>query len=180
MPKSGLSPLSLSLYLSLSLSIYLSLSLSFYPSLSGRDHMGHSKAEIPSSPLVQVALLSGFSLGHILTQRCVSSTKISKLLSLESTGLGIWGTRIVGKTKSTFLGLTKGWFPKGWFWRMFPRNENRNEGTFGCSPGTKNQNEGTFGCSPRTKTATRVHSSKPPFYETALLSPSELLLLEYC
>ena len=26
--------------------------------------------------------------------------------------------------------LTKGWFPKGWFRRMFPRNENRNEGTF--------------------------------------------------
>ena len=29
-----------------------------------------------------------------------------------------------------FLVLTKGWFPKGWFRRMFPRNENRNEGTF--------------------------------------------------
>ena len=27
-------------------------------------------------------------------------------------------------------GFAKGWFPKGWFWRMFPRNENRNEGTF--------------------------------------------------
>ena len=29
-----------------------------------------------------------------------------------------------------FPGFAKGWFPKGWFWRMFPRNENRNEGTF--------------------------------------------------
>ena len=29
-----------------------------------------------------------------------------------------------------YRGLTKGWFPKGWFWRMFPRNENRNKGTF--------------------------------------------------
>ena len=29
-----------------------------------------------------------------------------------------------------FLVLTKGWFPKGWFRRMFPGNENRNEGTF--------------------------------------------------
>ena len=47
-----------------------------------------------------------------------------------------------------FQGLTKGWFPKGWFWRMFPRNENQNEGTFGCSPGTK---EGT-----------RVRSHVPP------------------
>ena len=27
-------------------------------------------------------------------------------------------------------GNLKGWFPKGWFWRMSPRNENRNEGTF--------------------------------------------------
>ena len=29
-----------------------------------------------------------------------------------------------------FQGFAKGWFPKGWFWRMFPRNENRNESTF--------------------------------------------------
>ena len=29
-----------------------------------------------------------------------------------------------------FGGNLKGWFPKGWFRRMFPRNENRNEGTF--------------------------------------------------
>ena len=42
----------------------------------------------------------------------------------------------------------EGWFPKRWFWRMFPRNENRNEGTFGCSPGTK--------------TGTRVRSHVPP------------------
>ena len=67
----------------------------------------------------------------------------------------------------------KGWFPKGWFWRMFPRNENRNEGTFGCSPGTKNRNEGTFACSPGTKTGTRAHSPKPPFHEAALLSPGD-------
>ena len=30
----------------------------------------------------------------------------------------------------TFRGFAEGWFPKGWFWRIFPRNENRNEGTF--------------------------------------------------
>ena len=47
-----------------------------------------------------------------------------------------------------FHGETKGWFPKGWFWRMFPRNENRNEGTFGCSP--------------ERRTGTRVHSDVPP------------------
>ena len=42
---------------------------------------------------------------------------------------------------------------------MFPWNEHRNEGTFGCSPGTK--------------TGTRVDSPKPPFYATALSSPSD-------
>ena len=50
--------------------------------------------------------------------------------------------------------------PERGYVRMFPRNENRNEGTFACSPGTK--------------TGKRVHSPKPPFYETALLSPGEL------
>ena len=43
--------------------------------------------------------------------------------------------------------------------QMFPRNENRNEGTFACSPGTK--------------TGTRVRSPKPPFYETVLLAPND-------
>ena len=38
--------------------------------------------------------------------------------------------------------------PEGWFWRMFPRNENRNESIFGCPP--------------RTKTRTRVHLRVPP------------------
>ena len=92
-----------------------------------------------------------------------------------SWSMGSQGLRPLFETHAQPLGLTKGWFPKGWFWRMFPRNENRNEGTFGCSPGTtKNQNEGTFGCSPGAKTGTRAHSPKPPFYETALLSPSDL------
>ena len=58
---------------------------------------------------------------------------------------------------------------------MFSTNENRNEGTFGCSPGTKTGTRAyTFACSPGTKTGTRVPSPKPPFYETALLSPSEI------
>ena len=47
--------------------------------------------------------------------------------------------------------------PERGYIRMFPRNE------------------GTFAFSPGTKTRTRVHSPKPPFYETALLSPSDLL-----
>ena len=87
-------------------------------------------------------------------------------------------------------GFAKGWFPKGWFWRMFPRNENQNEGTFAkttlletallspsdpfwCWQKGGFQKGGFGGCSAGTKTGTRVRSPKPPFYETALLSPSE-------
>ena len=78
-----------------------------------------------------------------------------------------------------YRGLTKGWFskrvvladvpqerkPEWGYIRMFPRNENRNEGTFACSLWTK--------------TGTRVRSPKPPFYEAALLSPSEFTLLSH-
>ena len=46
-------------------------------------------------------------------------------------------------------GFAKGWFPKWWFRRMFPRNENRNEGTF----------------------------AKTTLLETALLSPSDPFLV---
>ena len=91
-----------------------------------------------------------------------------------------------------YRGFAKGWFPKGWFWRMFPRNENRNEGTFAkttlletalLSPNdpflvlTKGWfPKGWFRrMFPGTKTGTRVRSPKPPFYETALLSPSETI-----
>ena len=70
---------------------------------------------------------------------------------------------------------------------MFPRNENRNEGTFAkttlletallspsdpfwCWQKGGFQKGGFGGCSPGMKTGTRVRSPKPPFYETALLS----------
>ena len=73
-----------------------------------------------------------------------------------------------------WFGLPGRLLTKGWFWRMFPQNENRNEGTFRCSPGFKNRNQGTFACSAGTKTGTRAHSPKPPFYKTvALLSPGD-------
>ena len=76
---------------------------------------------------------------------------------------------------------------------MFPRNENRNEGTFAkttlletaflspddpfwCWQKGGFQKGGFGGCSPGTKTGTRVRSPKPPFYETALLSPGEQIV----
>ena len=49
---------------------------------------------------------------------------------------------------NNFVGSQKGGFLKGWFWRMIPPNENQNESTFGCSPGTK--------------TGTRVRAHVPP------------------
>ena len=76
-------------------------------------------------------------------------------------------------SRANTRGLPKGWFskrvvladvlperkPERGNIRMFPQNENRNEGTFACSPGTI--------------TGTRAHSPKPPFYETALSSPRQ-------
>ena len=81
----------------------------------------------------------------------------------------------------------KGAFPKGWFWRMFPRNENQNEGTFGWSPGTKTGTrsyEGTFKgwFSKRVVLADVPPERKPepghirqnhPFTKLPYLSPSD-------
>ena len=65
--------------------------------------------------------------------------------------------------------MTKGWFPKGWFWQIFPRNENRNEGTFGCSAGTKTGTRVRSHVPPeRKRDRGHVHQNhpfaKPPFY----------------
>ena len=54
---------------------------------------------------------------------------------------------------------------------MFPRNENRNEGTFGCSPGT-NAGARVHSHVPRERKPERGYiRQKPPFYETALYLP---------
>ena len=44
-------------------------------------------------------------------------------------------------------GFATGWFPGGWFWRMFP--------------GAGNWDGGAFGCSPVPKTGTTVHADAP-------------------
>ena len=80
---------------------------------------------------------------------------------------------------------------RGGFGGCSPRNKNRNEGTFakttllrnrpfisqmslfGVDKRVVSKRGGFGGCSPGTKAGTRVRSPKPPFYETALLSPSE-------
>ena len=72
----------------------------------------------------------------------------------------IGGCQKGGFPKGGFGGCSPGTKPERGYIRMFPQNENRNQGTFACSPGTK--------------TGTRARSPKPPFYETALLSPVSL------
>ena len=77
------------------------------------------------------------------------------------------GTRITPKNSLSSRWFTKGWFsktvvladvplkrkPERGYIRMFPQNENRNEGAFACSPGMK--------------TGTRAHSPKAPLTKPA-------------
>ena len=60
------------------------------------------------------------------------------------------GTYFTGQPRSRMiLGSTKGWFPKGWFWRM-------------CSPGTKTGTRAHSDVPPERKPGTRVRSHVPP------------------
>ena len=71
-------------------------------------------------------------------------------------------------------GFTTGWFSKRVVLADVFRERNRKKGTFGCSPERKLEQ----GYVDVNETGTRVHSLKPPFYETALLSPLDLILWE--
>ena len=62
---------------------------------------------------------------------------------------------------------------------MLSRNENRNEGTSGCSPGTKPE-RGYVHMFPRIENRNEGTFAKTPFCETALLSPGEFLPLLIC
>ena len=75
--------------------------------------------------------------------------------------------------RSVLRGLLKGWFPKGWFWRMFPGTKTGTRVHSDVPPERKPERGRTFAFSPRTKTGKRAYSPKPPFYETPLLSPGE-------
>ena len=71
-------------------------------------------------------------------------------------------------TREGFWGFAKGGFPKGWFWRMFPGPQNRNEGTKNRTTDPENRNEGTKNGTTVPKTGMRALSPKPPFYKTTL------------
>ena len=93
-----------------------------------------------------------------------------------------YGKILVNIFSTNFAGSQKGGFPKGWFWRMFPRNEKIGTSVRSDVPPERKPERGYVRLFPRNETGTRAHSPKPPFYETALLSPltnkkdSELLL----
>ena len=73
-----------------------------------------------------------------------------------------------------FGGCQKGGFPKGWFWRMLPRNENRKEGIFGCSPRTKTGTRVYVCMFPRNENRNKGTFAKTTLnYETARFSPSD-------
>ena len=64
------------------------------------------------------------------TRTCVSHPR-SRTLIWRSTSVLVWG-------------FTTGWFPKGWFWWMFPGPREPERGHEKQNDGTKNWNEGTF------------------------------------
>ena len=74
-----------------------------------------------------------------------------------------------------FQGLTNRWLSKRVVFADVPPERKPERGYIrNDSPERKpDRNEGTFGCSPGTKTGTRLHSPKPPFHEIALLSPGD-------
>ena len=81
---------------------------------------------------------------------------------------------------ATFLlsGLDKGWFSKRVVLADVPPEREPERGYIQVFPPNENRNEGAFGCFPGTKTGTRVHSLKPPSHETGLLSPNDSYCLE--
>ena len=75
----------------------------------------------------------------------------------------------------------KGWFSKRVVWADVPPERKPEQGYIRMFPwNEKNRNEGTFTHSPGTKTGTSEYLPKPPFYETALLSPGEVVGREMC
>ena len=75
---------------------------------------------------------------------CRKKTMSIKFLVLWGGYFGFWGG---GECRFYFYGRED--FSDGGYIRMFPGNEDRNEGRFACSLGTK--------------TGTRAHLPKPPF-----------------
>ena len=95
-----------------------------------------------------------------------------------------WTTRVFGllydegppfETPPRFGCSQEGGFPKGLFWKMFPRPPKPERGYNKRNDGTKSRNERTRNGTTVPKTGTRAHSPDPPFYKTTLLFPLDRL-----
>ena len=82
----------------------------------------------------------------------------------------------VWKPWFTIGGSQKGGFQKDSSWQMFLQNENRNEGTFGCSPGTTRVRSHVPPDTPTPPTPASLHLqlNQPPDHpsDTSSLSPN--------
>ena len=100
------------------------------------NHFRHASGQSSRHRLPRhfsVCRLSGAARRHVMFFTCFfqSSAFLDSLL---------WGV----DKRVVFQGALPERKPERGYIRMFPQNDNRNEGTFACSPGTKNRNEGTF------------------------------------
>ena len=76
----------------------------------------------------------------------------------ENFGLQKKIPNISGKFRNIFRGFVKGWFPKGWFWWMFPGPQNPERGPKKRNDGPPKPERGYKKRERRThKTGTRVH-----------------------
>ena len=66
----------------------------------------------------------------------------------------------------------KGGFPKGWFWRMFPRTKTGTR-VHSDVPLERKPEQGYVRMFPRNENQNEARSPKPPFFETALLSAGD-------
>ena len=109
---------------------------------------------------------------------CKGQTRRRCFLTRISSGVGCDRTHHCKQPQRrysrTFGGSQKGGFQKGGFGGC-SCTKNWNEGTFACSPGMKTGTRVRSHVPQEQKPETRVHSPKPPFYETALYLPVKLL-----
>ena len=117
---------------------------------------------------------------HALPLRLVAPIAVTPQSFSERMHCASWGPAVLPISQElhvspdNYRGLPKGWFSKRVVVAYVPLERKPERGYVRMFPWNENWNEGTFACSPGTKTRTTVHSPEPPFYETALLSPSDI------
>ena len=80
---------------------------------------------------------------------------------------------VLGKVSlpAYFRGFAKGWFPKGWFWRMFPRHQTAERGYIRMFPRYPKPERGYIQMLPGIKTGTRHIRQNHPFRNRPSVPP---------